>query len=90
MGLILQCGKGILSQSQLSVQTLLWCLYKPLRARINICVHVEKKSQTMAATPLFGHPKILHTMARMGSAALVAAVALPRSGDPNFPRGIMK
>ena len=48
----------------------------PLRATacINICVHL--KSQTLAATPLFGHTKkILHTLTGMGSAA--AAVPYP-------------
>ena len=32
------------------------------------------KSQTLAAIPLFGHTKILHTLIEMGSTALAAAV----------------
>ena len=35
----------------------------------------------MAVKPLFGHVKILLTLEGMGSAALVAAVALPGYGD---------
>ena len=42
----------------------------------------------MAATPSLGHTKIPHARLGMGSAALVAAVVLPRSGDPNFPQGV--
>ena len=37
---------------------------------------------------LFGHAKIVRTPVEMGSAALAAAAALPRQGDPNFPQGI--
>ena len=40
-------------------------------------LHTHEKSQTLAATPLFGHMKILHAMIGMGSAALVAAVLYP-------------
>ena len=40
---------------------------------INVCLHI-KKIQTLAATPLPGHKKILHTLIGMGSAALAAAV----------------
>ena len=36
-----------------------------------------KKSQTLAAIPLFGHMKILHTLIGMGSAALAAVVPYP-------------
>ena len=42
----------------------------------------------MAAIPLFGHTKIPHRLLETGSAALAAAVALPRQGDPNFPQWI--
>ena len=38
--------------------------------------------------PLFGYTKILHTLVGMRSAALVAAVALLRQGEPNVPQGI--
>ena len=47
-----------------------------------------KISNTGSHIPLFGHMKILHTLVGMGSAALAAAVASPRQGDPNFPPGI--
>ena len=38
-----------------------------------------------ASIPLFGHTKIPHTLTGVGSAAL--AVALPRNGGLNFPKG---
>ena len=34
--------------------------------------------------------KIQHTLVGLGSVALVAAVALPRHGGPNFPKGVIK
>ena len=37
---------------------------------------MKVKAKTLAAKPLFGYRKILHTLAGMGSAALAAAVAL--------------
>ena len=40
------------------------------------------KSQTLTATPLFGHTKILHTLVGLGSAALPALRRL------DFPQGI--
>ena len=51
----------------------------------------RQKSQTLAAIPLSGHTKILHTQTGVGSAALAAAVPyLPRYGDRNFPQGTKK
>ena len=44
---------------------------------IKICAHI-KTSQALAAIPLSGHTKVLNTLGGMGSAALAAAVALPR------------
>ena len=59
------------------------------------------KSQTLVAIPSCGHTnlkhwqpyhcvdtKLRHTLTGMGSAALAAAVPLPRVGDPNFLHGI--
>ena len=41
-GSISQCGKEFCSKSQLSVQTLLWCPYDPVRKDMfYICVHVN-------------------------------------------------
>ena len=37
---------------------------------------------------MFGNTKIPHALLGMGSAALAAAVDLPRKGNPNFPQGI--
>ena len=36
------------------------------------------------------HEKTEHAPVGLGSAALAAAVALPRKGGPNFPKGINK
>ena len=44
-------------------------------ACINICTHV-KDSKTLAAIPLFGRTKMLHTLVGMGSAALAAALCV--------------
>ena len=41
-----------------------------------------------AATPFFGHTKILHMLVSMGSTALVAAVVLPRYDSLNYAHGI--
>ena len=44
--------------------------------------------------PEFGrlrkHEKTQHALVGLGSAALVAAVALPRLDGPSFPQGIIK
>ena len=66
------------SPSQLSVQTLFWSLYSPcVKPRALTPVSVSKVSSTVSK-PLFGLMKILHALLGMGSAALSAAVALPR------------
>ena len=71
------------------VQTLTVFAQAPFAiARINIYALV--KSRTLAAIPLFGYTKTLHTRVGMGSAALSAAVALPMYSDPNFQPGTMK
>ena len=36
------------------------------------------------------HEKTQHALVGPGSAALAAAVALPRQGSPNFPKDIIK
>ena len=40
--------------------------------------------------PSCSHGKTQHALVRLGSTALVAAIALPRKGDPNFPKWIIK
>ena len=73
VGLSAHCGKGFFSQSQLSVQTLLQCPDGPcVQSHAPASMHMLKL-QTLAAMPLFGNTKILHTLTGMGSAALVAA-----------------
>ena len=39
---------------------------------------------------LRNHEKAQHALVGLGSAAVVVAVVLPRQGDPNFPKGIIK
>ena len=56
----------------------------------HLCTHY--KSQTLAATPLFGHTKmlhslILHTLIGMGSTALAAAVPYPGKAT-TFPASV--
>ena len=55
-------------------------------ACINICAHI-KNPQTLAASPLFGHIKILHTLMGMGSTALVAAAPYPCKETRFSPKG---
>ena len=50
---------------------------------LSIRVHVKAPTHWQRS-----HTQILHTLVRMGSAALVAAVALPRHGDLNFQKDI--
>ena len=48
---------------------------------LSICAHVKDPTHWQR-----GHTQTLHTLVGMGSAALVAAVALPRHGDLNFQK----
>ena len=56
-----------------------------------VCNHMHQdlcaryKSQTLAAIPLFGHTKILHTLIGMGRAALATAVPYPSKVTELFP-----
>ena len=71
-----QCSSGFVSQSAFSADSLT-VHTAPVCRRMHqhLCVHY--KSQAVAAIPLLGHFKILHTPTGMGSAALVAAVPCP-------------
>ena len=44
----------------------------------------------MAAIPLFRHTELLHTLVKMGSAALAVAFVLPRYVIKIFRKGLMK
>ena len=67
------------SPTQLLVQTLvLQCSRSPHVQTNAQHLRIRKKSQTLAAIPLFGHAEILHTLVGVGSTTCVAAVALPR------------
>ena len=52
-------------------------VHSSLIACIKMGVYLTNPKQ-LAAIPLFGHTKILHTLVSVGSTALVAAVVLPR------------
>ena len=62
-------------------------VHSSLMACIKMSVSLTNPKQ-QAATPLFGHTKILHMLVSMGSTALAAGVVLPRYGDLNYARGI--
>ena len=62
-------------------------VYSSLIACITMGVSLTNSKQ-QAATPFFGHTKILHMLVSRGSTALVAAVVLPRYVCLNNARGI--
>ena len=91
------CGKGFLAHShdsEHSVQTLslstLFVKMTPSPYQVNQHPCTHSTSQAMAAMPFFEHTKIVHTLVRIGSAALAASVAWPLTlcYDQNFPQGI--
>ena len=63
-----------LSHSQLSVQTLLQCLYSSCMLLHASCTLKIPNAGSHAV----GHTEILHTLVEMGSTALAAAAAVPR------------
>ena len=65
------CGRGLFSQSQFSVQTLIWCSYSPAGNG----THQHLWAHTGSCTTDCTHTKMLLTLAEMGSAAPVAAIA---------------
>ena len=77
---------GFLSPTQFLVQ-ILWVFLQP-----QAWVHLSTSSHTLKMPSMAALPWkcCTHTgsMAGMGGAALVAAVALPREGDAHFPQGI--
>ena len=50
-GSIPRCGKGFFSQSQLSVQTFLWCPYTPARNRVHLHLCARKRSRKYGVVP---------------------------------------
>ena len=74
MGSSPQCGMAFFSQSQLPVQTLV-SMQLPVCSDMhwNICA----PNKTLAAIPMFGYMKMLHTQIGMGSTALMAPVPYP-------------
>ena len=74
------------------MQTLLRCLYSPGRVQSHASTFVRTlkiyKKNPLAAIPLFGHTKILHTLIGLGSAALAASVVpYTRVKPPEFHAG---
>ena len=52
-----------------------------------VCTLKFPNNGTVAATPLFGHSKVPHTLIAMGSAALAAAVHYPDKGTQTPRKG---
>ena len=76
-GLTSQCGNAFFSHRQLPVQTLLQCTV-PMRSYMHQnCAHV-KNPQHWQPYQCPNTNKTLHTLVKMGSIALAAAVALAR------------
>ena len=76
-GAVLMWVRDFLSQSQLSVQTLLWCPYIPhvqMNASTSVCM---LKIPTTGSRTIVWTQKTLHTLVGRGSAAPVAAVPYP-------------
>ena len=69
-------GKGLFSHCQLLVQTLVVFVKLLCVTECMICEH-HKQSRTLAAGPLFGGMKMLHTMVGMCGFALADTVAVP-------------
>ena len=74
----------------LSPSQLLWLVYS---VRLPCpCVQLHASTSTcmlkIPNTGSYTHKKIMHTLVRMNSAALAAAVAVPMWGSPHFPQGI--
>ena len=55
------------------------------RTHQHLCT--RKKSQTLAAKPLFGHTKTLHTLVEMGTELLLWLLCLIQARRPDFPQG---
>ena len=78
------------SLSQFPGQTVLRCPYSLcVQSHASTSVRTLKfpNTGTVAATPLFGHSKVLHTLIAMGSAALAAAVHYPGKGTRTSCKG---
>ena len=72
-GLIPRCGKGVVSQSQLSVQTLLRCPYTPVCAIE--CIKLRMCARTRSCSPcqnsvVYGNTKTTSMHRRLGSETL--------------------
>ena len=53
-------------------------------------MHVKDPVVHVRVGGLWKHEKIQQALVGLGSPAPVAAVAIPRSGSPDFPKGISK
>ena len=84
-GSIPQSGKGFFSQSRLSVQTLLQCLYAPLWncMHLHLCARYRSRSPCQRSVN-YGNTKTPSMYCRLGSATL-SQLAFTREGNPNFP-----
>ena len=83
-GSIPQSGKGFFSQSRLSVQTLLRCLYTPLCncMHLHLCARYRSRSPCQRSVN-YGNTKTPSMYCRLGSTTLVEAGFLKGKG-PEF------
>ena len=72
-----RCGKGFSPKVSFQCRLSYSVRTAPVCNRMHQHLCARSKSQTLAAIPLFGHTKVLHTPVGTGSAALAAAVPYP-------------
>ena len=70
-------GKNFFSQTQLPVQTVLRCPYSPRVQSHASTFMCTLKNTKLAAIPVFGKAKILHTLMGTGGSALAVVVPDP-------------
>ena len=79
------CGKGFFFQSQLSVQTLLRCLYTPVCNCIHehLCTH-ERSHSPCQSLMYYGNTETTSMHHKLGSLTL-SQLAFPGEGNQNLP-----
>ena len=86
-GSIPRCGKGFLSHSQLSAQTLSYGVRTPPvsnRMHLHLCARERSRSPCQSSVD-YGNIKTPSMHPMLGSATLLQ-LAFPGEGNPNFPR----
>ena len=89
-GSIPRCSREFSSQSQLSVQTLLWCPYHPhMQSRASTSMHTKDDVDHVRGQWIMGNTKASSMHHRLGSMTL-SELAFPRECNLNFPWEISK